>query len=97
MGKWEGKETGLRVLCDHWVCQQVTAETQDKDRVITHLQEKVASLEKRLERNLSGEEHLQELLREVTLALCPSVFRAELLVREQPGEGRAPRGLELFS
>lgn len=48
--------------------QKVTAETQDKDRLITHLQEKVGSLEKRLEQNLSGEEHLQELLREKTLA-----------------------------
>ncbi|XP_058528545.1 golgin subfamily A member 1 isoform X1 [Ochotona princeps] len=48
--------------------QKVTAETQDKNIVITHLQEKVASLEKRLEQNLSGEEHLQELLREKTLA-----------------------------
>lgn len=48
--------------------QKVTAETQDKDKLITHLQEKVGSLEKRLEQNFSGEEHLQELLREKTLA-----------------------------
>ncbi|PNI69322.1 GOLGA1 isoform 5 [Pan troglodytes] len=46
----------------------VTAETQEKEDVITHLQEKVASLEKRLEQNLSGEEHVQELLKEKTLA-----------------------------
>jgi len=45
---------------------QVTAETQEKEQLITHLQEKVASLEKKLEQNLSGEEHVQELLKEVT-------------------------------
>ncbi|XP_029415440.1 golgin subfamily A member 1 isoform X2 [Nannospalax galili] len=45
--------------------QKATAETQEKEKLITHLQEKVASLEKRLEQNLSGEEHMQELLKEV--------------------------------
>uniref|UniRef100_A0A8D2HIC2 Golgin subfamily A member 1 n=1 Tax=Urocitellus parryii TaxID=9999 RepID=A0A8D2HIC2_UROPR len=48
--------------------QKVTAETQEKEKLITHLQEKVASLEKRLEQNLSGEEHVQELLREKIVA-----------------------------
>ncbi|XP_004269279.1 golgin subfamily A member 1 isoform X1 [Orcinus orca] len=48
--------------------QKATAETQEKEKLITHLQEKVASLEKRLEQNLSGEEHVQELLKEKTLA-----------------------------
>lgn len=48
--------------------QKVTAETQAKEKLITHLQEKVASLEKRLEQNLSGEEHVQELLREKIVA-----------------------------
>ncbi|KAM4878107.1 golgin subfamily A member 1 isoform 1-T2 [Thomomys bottae] len=48
--------------------QKVTAETQEREKLIAHLQEKVASLEKRLEQNLSGEEHAQELLREKTLA-----------------------------
>ncbi|XP_058929042.1 golgin subfamily A member 1 isoform X3 [Kogia breviceps] len=52
--------------------QKATAETQEKEKLITHLQEKVASLEKRLEtyqgKNLSGEEHVQELLKEKTLA-----------------------------
>uniref|UniRef100_F7CVI2 Golgin subfamily A member 1 n=1 Tax=Equus caballus TaxID=9796 RepID=F7CVI2_HORSE len=48
--------------------QKVTAETQEKEKLITHLQEKVASLEKRLEQNLSGEEHVQELLKEKTVA-----------------------------
>ncbi|ELW48547.1 Golgin subfamily A member 1 [Tupaia chinensis] len=49
--------------------QNVTAETQEKEKLITHLQEKVTSLEKRLEQNLSGEEHVQELLKEVTFTV----------------------------
>ncbi|XP_055455799.1 golgin subfamily A member 1 [Psammomys obesus] len=48
--------------------QKVTAETQEKEKVITHLQEKVVFLEKRLEQNLSGEDHAQELLKEKTVA-----------------------------
>lgn len=44
---------------------QVTAETREKEKIITHLQEKVIFLEKRLEQNLSGEDHVQELLKEV--------------------------------
>ncbi|XP_012876902.1 PREDICTED: golgin subfamily A member 1 isoform X2 [Dipodomys ordii] len=48
--------------------QKVTAETQEKEKFIAHLQKKVTSLEKRLEQNLSGEEHAQELLREKTVA-----------------------------
>ncbi|XP_045702274.1 golgin subfamily A member 1 [Phyllostomus hastatus] len=48
--------------------QKVTAETQEKEKLITHFQEKVASLEKRLEQNLSGEEQAQELLKEKTIA-----------------------------
>uniref|UniRef100_A0A8C7AP59 Golgin subfamily A member 1 n=1 Tax=Neovison vison TaxID=452646 RepID=A0A8C7AP59_NEOVI len=48
--------------------QKATAETQEKEILITHLQEKVSSLEKRLEQNLSGEEHVQELLKEKTVA-----------------------------
>uniref|UniRef100_A0A673TA39 Golgin subfamily A member 1 n=1 Tax=Suricata suricatta TaxID=37032 RepID=A0A673TA39_SURSU len=48
--------------------QKATAETQEKEKLITHLQEKVSSLEKRLEQNFSGEEHVQELLKEKTVA-----------------------------
>ncbi|KAF5928931.1 hypothetical protein HPG69_002705 [Diceros bicornis minor] len=48
--------------------QKVTAETQEKEKLITHLQEKVASLEKRLEQNFSGEEHVRELLKEKMVA-----------------------------
>ncbi|KAB0406709.1 hypothetical protein E2I00_003645 [Balaenoptera physalus] len=47
------------------VKHMATAETQEKEKLITHLQEKVATLEKRLEQNLPGEEHVQELLKEV--------------------------------
>lgn len=56
-------------LCFHL---QVTAETQEKEKLITHLQEKVTSLERRLEQNLSGEEYVQELLKEVTSSLWAS-------------------------
>ncbi|KAK2506819.1 hypothetical protein MC885_021216, partial [Smutsia gigantea] len=45
-----------------------TAETQEKEKLITDLQDKVASLEKRLEQNLSGEEHVRELLKEKAVA-----------------------------
>ncbi|XP_038193806.1 golgin subfamily A member 1 [Arvicola amphibius] len=48
--------------------QKVTAETQEKEKIIRHLQEKVIFLEKRLEQNLSGEDHVQELLKERTVA-----------------------------
>ncbi|XP_049630094.1 golgin subfamily A member 1 [Suncus etruscus] len=48
--------------------QKITDEAREKEQLITHLQEKVACLEKRLEQNLSGEEHLQELLREKSVA-----------------------------
>ncbi|XP_051041324.1 golgin subfamily A member 1 isoform X3 [Phodopus roborovskii] len=48
--------------------QKVTAETQEKEKIITHLQEKVIALEKILEQNLSGENHVQELLKERTVA-----------------------------
>ncbi|XP_012657791.1 golgin subfamily A member 1 [Otolemur garnettii] len=66
----EQKEQELQALIQQLSIdlQKVTAETQEKEKVITHLQEKVASLEKRLEQNLSGEEHVQELLKEKTVA-----------------------------
>uniref|UniRef100_A0A8C2LYF0 Golgin subfamily A member 1 n=1 Tax=Cricetulus griseus TaxID=10029 RepID=A0A8C2LYF0_CRIGR len=48
--------------------QKATAETQEKEKIITHLQEKLISLEKALEQNLSGEDHVQELLKERTVA-----------------------------
>ncbi|XP_045418638.1 golgin subfamily A member 1 isoform X2 [Lemur catta] len=66
----EQKEQELQALIQQLSIdlQNITTETQEKEKVITHLQEKVASLEKRLEQNLSGEEHVQELLKEKTVA-----------------------------
>ncbi|XP_057894077.1 golgin subfamily A member 1 isoform X2 [Melospiza georgiana] len=44
--------------------QKMTFELAERDRHAEQLQEKVSSLEKKLERNLSGDEHVQELLKE---------------------------------
>ncbi|KAM9217949.1 golgin subfamily A member 1 isoform 2-T3 [Leptosomus discolor] len=44
--------------------QKVTFEFAERNKLTEQLQEKVSSLEKKLERNLSGDEHVQELLRE---------------------------------
>uniref|UniRef100_A0A8D0G480 Golgin subfamily A member 1 n=1 Tax=Sphenodon punctatus TaxID=8508 RepID=A0A8D0G480_SPHPU len=44
--------------------QKMTIEVDEKNKLIGHLQEKVSSLEKRLEGNFSGDEHVQELLKE---------------------------------
>lgn len=38
---------------------------EDKERLLVELQKKVVSLERRLQGNLSQDEHLQELLQEV--------------------------------
>lgn len=45
---------------------------EEKERLLLELQRKVASLERRLEGNLSQDEHLQELLQEVTHASTAS-------------------------
>ncbi|NWX62360.1 GOGA1 protein, partial [Promerops cafer] len=44
--------------------QKMTSEFAERDKLTEQLQEKVSSLEKKLERNLSGDEHVQELLKE---------------------------------
>ncbi|XP_077163038.1 golgin subfamily A member 1 isoform X2 [Paroedura picta] len=44
--------------------QKMTVEMEEKSQLIGHLQGKLATLEKRLEENLSGDEHAQELLQE---------------------------------
>ncbi|XP_074412377.1 golgin subfamily A member 1 isoform X2 [Zonotrichia albicollis] len=44
--------------------QKMTFELAERARHTEQLQEKVSSLEKKLERNLSGDEHVQELLKE---------------------------------
>ncbi|XP_010719374.1 golgin subfamily A member 1 [Meleagris gallopavo] len=43
---------------------KMTFEFDERSKLIEQLQEKVSSLEKKLERNLSGVEHVQELLKE---------------------------------
>ncbi|XP_068938862.1 golgin subfamily A member 1 isoform X1 [Petaurus breviceps papuanus] len=48
--------------------QKGAVKAEEREKLIEHLQEKVLSLEKRLEGNLSGEEHVQELLKEKTIA-----------------------------
>uniref|UniRef100_A0A3P9MIJ9 Golgin subfamily A member 1 n=1 Tax=Oryzias latipes TaxID=8090 RepID=A0A3P9MIJ9_ORYLA len=61
--------------------QQKAAVTgEDKDRLVTELQKKVSSLERRLQGNLSQNEHLQELLQEKSsLESSLEETRAELL------------------
>ncbi|KFP80707.1 Golgin subfamily A member 1, partial [Apaloderma vittatum] len=44
--------------------QNMTFEFAERNTLTEQLQEKVSSLEKKLERNLSGDEHMQELLKE---------------------------------
>ncbi|XP_049687564.1 golgin subfamily A member 1 isoform X2 [Accipiter gentilis] len=44
--------------------QKMTFEFVERNKLTEQLQEKVSSLEKKLERNLSGDEHVQELLKE---------------------------------
>uniref|UniRef100_A0A4X2KKN5 Golgin subfamily A member 1 n=1 Tax=Vombatus ursinus TaxID=29139 RepID=A0A4X2KKN5_VOMUR len=67
--------------------QQLSVDLQkaeEGEKLIKHLQEKVLSLEKRLEGNLSGEEHVQELLKEQsTLAEESSKLQQHVLVLEQ--------------
>uniref|UniRef100_A0A8D0EIY0 Golgin subfamily A member 1 n=1 Tax=Strix occidentalis caurina TaxID=311401 RepID=A0A8D0EIY0_STROC len=55
--------------------QNMTSEFAERNKLTEQLQEKVSSLEKKLERNLSGDEHVQELLKEV-------ITRFELSSRE---------------
>ncbi|NWH93453.1 GOGA1 protein, partial [Aegithalos caudatus] len=44
--------------------QKMTFEFAEREKLTEQLQEKVSSLENKLERNLSGDEHVQELLKE---------------------------------
>ncbi|XP_053818241.1 golgin subfamily A member 1 isoform X2 [Vidua chalybeata] len=53
----------LKVECEQQK-QKMTFELAERDKLTEQLQEKVSSLEKKLERNLSGDEHMQELLKE---------------------------------
>ena len=44
---------------------QAAVSEEDKERLLVDLQKKVTSLERRLQGNLSQDEHLQEFLQEV--------------------------------
>lgn len=46
----------------------MAVDLEEKSQLASHLQEKVTTLEKRLEGDLSGEDYIWELLREVTLS-----------------------------
>ncbi|XP_076587501.1 golgin subfamily A member 1 isoform X2 [Chaetodon auriga] len=60
--------------------QKVAVTEEDKERLLTDLQKKVTSLERRLQGNLSQDEHLQELLLEKSsLEQSLAETRAELL------------------
>uniref|UniRef100_A0A8C4NUS1 Golgin subfamily A member 1 n=1 Tax=Dicentrarchus labrax TaxID=13489 RepID=A0A8C4NUS1_DICLA len=60
--------------------QKAAVTEEDKERLLTDLQKKVASLERRLQGNLSQDEHLQELLQEKSsLEQSLEETRAELL------------------
>uniref|UniRef100_A0A8C6TC03 Golgin subfamily A member 1 n=1 Tax=Neogobius melanostomus TaxID=47308 RepID=A0A8C6TC03_9GOBI len=50
--------------------RQAALTEEEKERTLLELQKKVASLERRLQGNLSPDEHLQELLQEVSTGLC---------------------------
>lgn len=68
---------------------QAVVVVEDKERLLMELQKKVVSLERRLQGNLSQDEHLQELLQEVTQensATCSESLR--------PGESKGPEGPE---
>lgn len=53
-------------MCSHR--DQAVVVVEDKERLLMELQKKVASLERRLQGDLSQDEHLQELLQEVNTA-----------------------------
>ncbi|XP_071384848.1 golgin subfamily A member 1 [Centroberyx affinis] len=61
--------------------QKAAVTEEDKERILADLQKKVTSLERRLEGNLSQDEHLQELLKEkCSLEQSLEETRTELLV-----------------
>ncbi|XP_041644068.1 golgin subfamily A member 1 [Cheilinus undulatus] len=61
--------------------QKAAVMEEDKERLVVDLQKKVTSLERRLQGNLSQDEHLQELLQEKSsLEQSLEETRAELLV-----------------
>uniref|UniRef100_A0A663MWM0 Golgin subfamily A member 1 n=1 Tax=Athene cunicularia TaxID=194338 RepID=A0A663MWM0_ATHCN len=83
--------------------QNMTSEFAERNKLTEQLQEKVSSLEKKLERNLSGDEHVQELLKEVIVSEREEPMRAlnkhsqspETRVAEQNGEVAAADVIQL--
>ncbi|XP_076005568.1 golgin subfamily A member 1 isoform X2 [Genypterus blacodes] len=72
--------------------QKAAVATEDKDRLLADLQRKVTSLERRLQGNLSQDEHLQELLQEkCNLEQSLEEAQAELLlVRTNHADALSP-------
>ncbi|KAM5299870.1 golgin subfamily A member 1 isoform 1-T1 [Ctenodactylus gundi] len=73
---------------------KATAETQEKEKFITYLQEKLTSLEKRLEQNLPGEEYVQELLKEKSIAEQTLEDTRQQLLTARRGQAQATAVLE---
>lgn len=63
----------------HTVIGQVAVTEEERERLLADLQEKAASLERRLEANYSQDEHLQELLKEVRGHICIHAFHLTAL------------------
>ncbi|NXU53995.1 GOGA1 protein, partial [Turnix velox] len=61
--KLQGEHKSLKVEYEQHK-QKMVLEFAERDKLNEQLQEKVSSLLKKLERNLSGDEHVQELLKE---------------------------------
>ncbi|XP_061459640.1 golgin subfamily A member 1 isoform X2 [Rhineura floridana] len=63
LGALQGEHESLKLEYEQHK-QKMIVEVEEKSQLAGHLQEKVATLEKRFEGNLSGDEHVRELLRE---------------------------------
>lgn len=69
---------------------QAVVVVEDKERLLMELQKKVVSLERRLQGNLSQDEHLQELLQEVTRENSTHMSRGTQTCGLKPGESKGP-------
>ncbi|NXP09807.1 GOGA1 protein, partial [Thinocorus orbignyianus] len=74
--------------------QKTTFEFAERNKVTEQLQEKVSSLEKKLERNLSGDEHVQELLKEKAALEQKLDETRQQLLRDRTHHAEAVSGLE---
>ncbi|XP_068011833.1 golgin subfamily A member 1 isoform X2 [Melanerpes formicivorus] len=81
----------LKVEYEHHK-QKMTLEFAERNKLTEQLQEKVSSLEKKLERNLSGDEHVKELLKEkATLEQQLDASRQQLLTDRMHHAGTVNR------